>query len=82
MKKIFTRAITLCLLLAMSIGCLSGCEQSDSTSDLTGTEKAKLLLANQRLDSSVLAGSLNMLTNSDGSLNASLILPNNHHTSL
>lgn len=76
MKKIFTRAITLFLLLAMSIGCLSGCEQSDSTSGLTGTEKAKLLLANQRLDSSVLSGSLNMLTNSDGSLNASLVLPN------
>ena len=76
MKKIFTRTITLCLLLAMSVGCLSGCGLGGSAPDLTGTEKAKLLLANQRLDSSVLAGSLNMLTNSDGSLNASLVLPN------
>ena len=76
MKKLFTRTITLCLLLAMSVGCLSGCGLGGSAPDLTGTEKAKLLLANQRLDSSVLAGSLNMLTNSDGSLNASLVLPN------
>ena len=76
MKKIFTRTITLCLLLAMSVGCLSSCGLGGSAPNLTGTEKAKLLLANQRLDSSVLTGSLNMLTNSDGSLNASLVLPN------
>lgn len=74
MKKAFTRITTLFLVLTMAVGCLSGC--GFTASNLTGTEKAKLLLANQRLDSSVLNSSLNMLTNSDGSLTSSLILPN------
>ncbi|MBQ8626624.1 MAG: hypothetical protein IJ419_10740 [Agathobacter sp.] len=76
MKKTFTRMTTLLLVLAIALSCLSGCGSFGNAPKLSGTEKAKLLLANQRLDSSVLSSSLNMLTNSDGSLTSSLILPN------
>ena len=60
MRKCITKTTSFLLIIALIFACFTGCGNS-SENNVTGTQAAKLLLANERLDSNVLSNGLNTL---------------------
>ena len=65
MKKVISLILVICLLGASSV-LFSGCGLIKKKID-TGTEAAKLLLANERLDTSLISSALDLGFSSEGS---------------
>ena len=60
MRKCITKTTSFLLIIALMIACFTGCGNS-SKNNVTGTQAAKLLLANERLDSNVLSQGINTI---------------------